>query len=247
MIEPKLWQNYDTREYKQDQTMNLKLAIWLAASAVKQLVRSDRLRPDQYLLDLLTKQYLYAAAAGETWATMEWRGRKILKSPTDLWMYAELLQRVRPELVIETGTYEGGSALFMADLMNVFGISGKVVTIDIAPRKVPEHMRVTALAGSSLADNIVFHVTAMRDMTPKIVILDSDHSYKHVLAELRLYSCFLASGDYLIVEDTSTDMLDGGPRRAVREFLADNQEFQIDQNCERLGLTFNRGGYLTKL
>ncbi len=227
--------------------MNLKLAIWLARSAVKQLVRSDRLRPDQYLLDLLTKQYLYAAAAGETWATMEWRGRKILKSPTDLWMYAELIQRVRPELVIETGTYEGGSALFMADLMNVFGISGKVVTIDIAPRKVPEHPKVMAMVGSSLSDTVVFRVTSMRDLTPKIVILDSDHSYKHVLAEMQLYSRFLTRGDYLIAEDTSTDMLDGGPGRAVREFLSDNQEFQVDRNCERLGLTFNRGGYLTKM
>lgn len=233
-------------DFESKSIMNLKLAVWLAGSAVKQLFRSDPLKPDAYLVDLLTKQYLYAASTDQTWATMEWRGRKILKSPTDLWMYAELIQRIRPALIIESGTYEGGSALFMADLMGVFGIEGKVVTIDIAPRKVPEHPKVTAMVGSSLSDTVVFRVTSMRDLTPKIVILDSDHSYKHVLAEMQLYSRFLASGDYLIVEDTSTDMLDGGPSRAVREFLMDNP-FQIDTHCERLGLTFNRGGYLLRL
>jgi len=85
-----------------------------------------------------------------------------------------------------------------------------------------------------------------------LVLLDSDHSKDHVLAELRAYSGFVTAGSYLIVEDTnigghpvSTDA-GPGPMEAVDEFLAENRTFAIDESKEKFFLTFNPRGYLRR-
>lgn len=75
-----------------------------------------------------------------------------------------------------------------------------------------------------------------------MVVLDSNHSREHVLAEMRTYAPMVSAGDYLIVEDTNGD----GPREAVRDFLAEDDSFVVDESREKFFLTQNPGGYLRR-
>jgi cephalosporin hydroxylase len=198
---------------------------------------------------------LFYDSAETTWKTMRWMGVPIQKNPCDLWMYQQLLYKVRPDLIIETGTLYGGSALYLSHLSDILG-HGHVVSIDITQRTRPLHQRLTYFNGNSVGIEARDFVAAMikyRRCRTILVILDSDHEYEHVLHEMMLYSQFVTPGSYMIVEDTN---LNGhpvwpeygpGPLEAVNHFLHTRPDFERDIECERLMLTFNRGGYLRKL
>lgn len=184
----------------------------------------------------------------QTWGKMRWLGVRIAKTPCDLWMYQELITSIKPDWILETGTFYGGSALFMAHICGLLG-HGQVITIDIKRRQHSiKHPRLEFLIGHSTAIKTLKYLH--RKVDGKVmVVLDSDHHKKHVLKELHLYSEFICPGSYLIIEDTninSTIYLDYGPglKEAVEEFLSKNDRFVIDQDCERYRLTFNPGGYL---
>src|ERR1700682_3493718 len=147
--------------------------------------------------------YETAYAKGDTW-NPRWLGVAALKCPFDLWMYQEILHEVRPDIVVETGTARGGSALFLASILDLIG-SGALVSIDIVRRpEWPTHPRITYLTGSSTSAPIMDQVRAsVAGASRVMVILDSDHRKDHVLEELRLYSALVTKGSYLIVEDTN--------------------------------------------
>ena len=132
-----------------------------------------------------------------------WLGTHVYKCPSDLWVYQELLHMTRPDLIIETGTHSGGSALYMASLCDLMG-AGRIVTIDVDPLDdLPEHPRIKYVKGSSVAPEILEQVRAEASAANGVmVILDSDHSRDHVRAELREYAPLVSEGCYLIVEDT---------------------------------------------
>jgi cephalosporin hydroxylase len=185
-----------------------------------------------------------------TWHKCYWMGIKVIKPPSDMWIYQELICKIRPSLIIETGTCFGGSALFMAHVCNLVG-RGQVVTVDIKKCIERAHPRLTYLTGSSTSHRIVneVHRRARDSKGPVMVILDSDHKKDHVLEELKAYASLVTLGSYLIVEDTS---LNGnvrkdhgpGPREALEEWLPTNDRFQVDPGCEKYYNTFNPGGYL---
>ena len=189
------------------------------------------------------------------WRRVHWRGVRVLKCPLDLWIYQEIIHDTRPDLIIECGTANGGSAVYMADMCATFG-AGEVVTIDIEPREnMPTHERVTFLRGSSLDDGILSDVRARAARAERVmVVLDSLHERDHVLAELRAYHALVTPGCYLIVEDSNinghpvvTDFEPDqgpGPYEAIETFMAESDRFEIDRNCERFGVTFNPTGYL---
>ena len=109
---------------------------------------------------------------------------RVLKNPLDLWIYQEILHRTRPDTIIETGTYEGGSALYLASVCDFLG-HGQVVSIDVAARAQPEHPRITYIDGDSTDPQTV----AQANLGGRtMVVLDSDRSTDHVLAELRAYA-----------------------------------------------------------
>jgi cephalosporin hydroxylase len=131
-------------------------------------------------------------------------GVPTLKCPRDLWVYQEILFETRPNLIIETGTAFGGSALFLASLCDILG-SGRVVTIDISPKpERPRHERITYLTGSSTSTSVVGQVRSMiRSGERVMAILDSDHRREHVLQEVREFGPLVSTGCYLAVEDTN--------------------------------------------
>ncbi|MBK1672473.1 hypothetical protein CKO35_04010 [Ectothiorhodospira shaposhnikovii] len=180
-------------------------------------------------------------------------GVPTLKCPLDLWIYQELLHDIRPDLVIETGTHSGGSALFLAHLMDILG-RGEVWTIDlhVYPDR-PNHPRIRYFQGSSTDPKLLPAALKTRpaDET-RMVILDSDHSQAHVTRELALYAPHVSPGSYLIVEDTNVNghpvypEFGPGPAEAVQTFLATHPDFSVDTQCEKLLLSFNPGGYLRR-
>lgn len=190
----------------------------------------------------------------KVWTETTWFGVRTQKCPLDLWIYQEIIYELRPDVIIETGTLNGGSALFLASLCDLLK-KGKVITIDISNKKArPRHPRIQYLLGSSISEGVVEGVSRM--LRPKdivMVILDSDHSKNHVLHELRTYSRFVTRGSYLIVEDTNINghpvypEFGPGPMEAVEEFLKETNEFVVDSGRERLYLTFNPRGYLRKI
>jgi cephalosporin hydroxylase len=196
---------------------------------------------------------LYYDSPDRTWRNTWWMGFRTYKCPLDLWIYQEILCELRPDLVIECGTAEGGTALYIAHILDLIG-NGELITVDVvrAPHR-PSHPRVHYLHGSSTDPTIVQYVEdAARARGTVIVILDSDHTREHVAEELRLYHRLVTSGSYLIVEDTN---INGhpvccdhgpGPGEAVQEFLTGRDDFFADASKEKFFLSFNPGGYLRR-
>lgn len=208
---------------------------------------------DQDLVERFTKfAYELADDSGMRTYTSTWMGHGMLKWPTDLWAYQELVVRIRPDVIIETGTFRGGSALFLASLCDLLD-HGEVVSIDLdtdmKPHR-PRHSRITYLDGSSTDPNVVKRVEDIARSRCALVILDSDHRFQHVLDELRIYQRFVPQGSFLVVEDT---LVNGhpvspdfgpGPWEAVEAFLGENGSFTIDRSLEKVFLTQNPRGYL---
>jgi cephalosporin hydroxylase len=195
----------------------------------------------------------YYLAPEQTWENTRWLGRKIQKFPGDVWVYQEILSELRPDWIVETGTNWGGSAYYLACICDLLG-HGQIVTVDIdAKPDLPEHERITYVAGSSTDPALVARVRELTgDAGVRLVILDSDHSYEHVRDELSAYSDLVTAGSYLIVEDTNIaghpiGGLPRGPYESVDEFLARDRRFVRDRSREKFMMTFNPGGYLKRL
>lgn len=195
-----------------------------------------------------------------------WMGRPIIQLPQDMVALQELVWRVKPDLIIETGVAHGGSVIYSASLLEIIGQEGRVVGIDIEVRphnyaeiqKHPMSKRIDIIQGSSVDEEVIRKVRGLAEGRRRVlVILDSNHTHEHVLEELRLYSPLVTEGSYLVVYDTLIeDMPDeffadrpwgkgNNPKTAVREFLRANDRFEIDKDVEgKLLLTVAPDGYL---
>lgn len=188
------------------------------------------------------------------WENTFWFGNQILKCPLDMWIYQELFFELQPDVLIECGSFKGGSALFYANLFDLIG-KGHVVSIDVARyQALPEHPRITYVTGSStdpkIAESISHAIGANKRV---VVVLDSDHSMDHVLAEMRTYASFVSPGSFMIVEDSNINGhparpdFGPGPMEAINLFLEENDQFVIDRTKEKFFMTQNPSGYLKKI
>lgn len=198
--------------------------------------------------------------SSEASASVHWQGHPVLKNPMDLWMYQELIVSSRPDVMIETGTHRGGSALFFADIAKLAGHAMDIITIDFNPKLGydPAPHRIYPVRGISTAAGTVAEVKARlagfsAGRSPKtMVVLDSDHSKQNVLEELRVYADLVSPGQWLVVEDTNVNghpvlpTHGDGPYEAVTEFLAATSEFAPDPSCERYLFTQNPRGWLRR-
>jgi cephalosporin hydroxylase len=187
-----------------------------------------------------------------------WLGVAAQKYPTDLWVYQEIIHELRPDFIIETGTYWGGSALFLASVCEMLG-HGEVITVDIRPiaesqATRPAHPRITYIEGSSVAPDVVADVRRRIDGAQTVmVILDSDHGREHVFNELKVWSDVVTEGSYLIVEDSNVNghpvlpEFGPGPMEAIELFLAMNDDFAPDRSREKFLLTANPSGFLKRV
>ncbi len=189
-------------------------------------------------------QRIYHFAAARTWRDTWYRGTRIRAYPTDLWTYQELVEELKPGLVVETGTYRGGTALFLADRLQLLG-RGRVVTIDaeVEPNR-PQHPRLTYVTGPPTATDIVDEVRDRLDPSaPVLFLLGAGRTRDEVLAELSAFAPMAPPGSAIVVAHTNLD----GPADAVRDFLASTADFEVDPRGERHGLTQSPGGFLRRV
>lgn len=198
-----------------------------------------------------------------------WRflGVPIIQMPTDIVLMQEIIWENRPQVIVETGLARGGSAILHSAMLSLLG-EGRVVAIeiDIRPHNrltIEEHPfgnRVVLVEGSSIDPAVVQRVRdEIGDNQRVMVVLDSDHSHEHVLAELRSYAPMVTPGQFLVVADTLVEELPpqthrvrhwgpgNNPKTAVDAFLAEAADFEVDSFVNnRLLLSSNRGGYLRR-
>ena len=196
------------------------------------------------------------------WERTTWRRVPIFKYPEDLWTYQEIIMEVWPTVIVETGTAEGGSAVYFQDLLDilpqVFTGSGferrRVITIDVKDYVATHDERITYILGSSL--DVAGRVESLLKPDDKVmVVLDSEHLRGHVYAELNLYAPLVTVGQYLVVEDTfisryecqGVRFQDGSSWEAVLDWLPKNPEYECDTNRDRHLLSMNPGGWLRRV
>ena len=186
-----------------------------------------------------------------------WLGKPLWQPMLELWVIQETIYDTQTDVIIETGTYEGGSAYFYATLFDLLG-RGRVITIDIERKAKVDHPRIIYLDGSSTAPQVLERIR--NQICPDgsewvMVILDSGHSRDHVLQELRCYQHFVTLGNYMIVQDGVIDThwiyrrKRPGPLRAIVQFLSeDNPPFIVDEaRCNCLPFTHHPSGWLKKI
>lgn len=196
-----------------------------------------------------------------------WMGRPIIQYPQDMIAMQELIWRVKPDLIIETGIAHGGSLIYYASLLELIG-KGEVLGIDIDIRAHnraeieahPMFKRITMLQGSAVDEIIVDEVRKVAAGKQMVMVcLDSNHTHEHVRRELDLYAPFVTVGSYLvvfdtIVEDMPAHMYDrpwdkgNSPKTAVWEFLKQTDAFEIDYSIDhKLLISVAPEGYLKRL
>jgi cephalosporin hydroxylase len=206
------------------------------ASPVRKLFFADLIRHTNYFHDI------------------RWLGNQVFQNVLDLWTVADTIATVEPELIIESGTYQGGSALFYASLFDLLG-HGHVITIDIEKLHDHDHPRVEFWLGDATSEDVVDRATtvALRHTGPVMVILDSNHATAHVKREMDAYGPLVTPGSYMLVQDGVIDTLGifrhqrPGPLPAIRDFLREHRDFEIDgERCSRFLITHHPSGWLRR-
>lgn len=197
-----------------------------------------------------------------------WMGRPIIQYPQDMIAMQEIIWKLKPDLIIETGIAHGGSLIYYASLLELIG-HGEVLGVDIDIRahnkteieNHPMFKRITMIEGSSIIKETLDKVgTFTKDKKCILVSLDSNHTHEHVLQELEMYAPFVTKDSYLvafdtIVEDLPNDYMPGrpwhqgdNPKTAVWEFLKSHPEFETDKAIDnKLLISVAPEGYLKKV
>jgi cephalosporin hydroxylase len=197
-----------------------------------------------------------------------WLGVPVIQMPPDLVVLQEIIWETRPQLVIETGIARGGSLVFSASLLELLG-EGEVLGIDIDIRPHnraaiaahPLAHRIRTIEGSSVEETVVEEARRAALAVERVmVILDSDHTHDHVLAELRAYGPLVTVGQFLVVADTFVEDIPSqehrprpwgpgnNPATALRAWLRESDGFEPDAFVNaKLLLTASPGGYLRRI
>ena len=224
-----------------------------------------RLREDRDL-HALSRMWARAVAPYKYAYNFSWMGRPIVQVPQDVMALQELIFKVEPRVIVETGIAHGGSLVFHASMLSLLGGDRLAIGVDreIRPHNRtaleahPMRERFALVEGSSTDPAIVQQVYDLVDgRGPVLVVLDSDHTHEHVLAELRAYAPLVGAGSYLVVLDTLVSDLPeelyagkrwsrtSNPRSAVTEFLRECPRFSIDEDVDaKLLISVGPGGYL---
>jgi cephalosporin hydroxylase len=188
-----------------------------------------------------------------------YRGVPMLKCPFDLALYMQVIWDIKPKTVLEFGSKFGGSALWLADVLTNFGLNDCILrSYDIRPVTALKDPRIEFSKIDVSRPQDFIHGPSLDALPrPMLVIDDASHQYSHVLALMRFLHPHLRQGDYLIIEDGIVSRLgtdegyEGGPLRAIREFLATHGDFyMVDRKrCDTFGknVTWNVEGYLRRM
>lgn len=203
-----------------------------------------------------------------------WMGRPVIQYPQDLVAMQEIIWRVQPDLIIETGIAHGGSLIFSAAMLELNAACGgpadaKVLGLDIdirahnrqAIEAHPMSRRISMIEGSSTEPEVIEQVRRFASGKKSVLVcLDSNHTHAHVLAELEAYAPLATVGSYCVVFDTIVEDLPkemypdrpwgpgDNPKTAVHEYLKTHPEFEIDRAVDnKLMISVAPDGYLKRV
>lgn len=234
----------------------------------------------QYVKRKIDKDVPALSEAAKTWLRISyknkiyyewtWLGIPIIQIPSDMMVMQELIFRLRPKILIETGVAHGGSLIFYSSVLrlihgNEYSVIGVEIDFRLHNRRIlekhPLYENVHVIEGSSISTEarqvIREKLTDFSDNV--VVVLDSYHGKHHVLEELELYSDFVTVGSYIVVFDTVVDILEGieltdksvskgnSPKAAIDLFLEKDNRFVIDSNYNKLFISNAYNGFLKKI
>jgi cephalosporin hydroxylase len=199
--------------------------------------------------DVVSDLWLRAGWSVKHAYTFTWLGRPVIQLPEDLLRVQELVYSVGPDVIVETGVAHGGSLVFYAGLCRLLG-RGRVIGVDV---EIRPHNRsaieahplaplIELIDGDSAAPEVVADVRGrVRPGENVLVILDSNHTKAHVLAELEAYAPLVPPGSYLVAMDghmmeravglprSAADWATNNPKAAAAEFVRAHPEFEIHE------------------
>jgi cephalosporin hydroxylase len=180
--------------------------------------------------------------------TFTWMGRPIIQLPEDMIRAQEVIFKVKPTVIIETGVAHGGSLIYYASLFKVMG-QGRIIGVDIEIRPhnrkaIEEHPlsnMITLIEGNSVGPEVLEKVQSQLKPDDRVLVfLDSNHTKDHVLKELNAYHKFVTAGSYIVatdgvmqwVADTARAQKDwtwNNPSEAAFDFVKAHPEFELEQ------------------
>ena len=221
-------------------------------------------------LNVAAQQFNVASNKAQYSYNFKWLGRPIIQYPQDIIAMQEIIWDIKPDLIIETGIAHGGSLILYASLLELIG-NGEVLGIDIDIRQhnkeqIENHSmfkRIKMIEGSSVDPLIIDQVKKIAEGKDRIIVLlDSNHTYEHVLAELNAYASLVSLNSYIVVFDTIVENLPedympgekrawgvgNNPMTSVDEFLKTNTNFEIDHSIDsKVLISVAPRGYLKRI
>lgn len=182
----------------------------------------------------------------------KWMGVKIIKYPTDLFIYQMMIHRLKPDVILETGTYLGGGTLFFANMCDLVK-HGKIISVDKRDFKRPEHKRIKYILGRTTSSETIKEIKKRIKGKTVMAVLDSDHTRGHVKRELIAYGELVTKGQYLVAEDTYLNhpiekaRFNPGPYEAVQWFIKRNRNYVIDHLEKQFLVSMCPSGFLRRV
>jgi len=191
------------------------------------------------------------------WTATTWLGRRVTTAPTDLFAYQEMIAAVRPDWIVETGTGDGGRALFLASICELVG-HGQVLSVDVEQAAdLPSHPRLRFLTGRPHEEAVAGEVRDIIGTDPAggraLVVLGSRAHRHDTVLQFEAYAPLVPVGSYVVVTDTVVNghpvwpAFGPGPTEALKQILTRHGEFVPDPAMEKYSLTFNPGGFLRRV
>ncbi len=228
---------------------------------------AERMAADRQLAQAALE--VNVAADEHDWSYQwSWLGLPVIQMPPDIVVMQEVIWEMRPQLVIETGIARGGSLVLYASILELIG-EGAVLGIDLdirahnreAIETHPLARRIRMVEGSSLDEAVLAEARRAADAVERVmVVLDSDHTHEHVLAELHAYGELVTVGQFLVVADTFVEDIPvqehrqrpwgpgDNPATALRTWLDEAEGFEPDPFINaKLLLSASPGGYLRRM
>lgn len=194
----------------------------------------------------------------KVWIGTRFLGITTMKSVSDMWNYQEIITEIKPAVIVEFGSFAGGSAIFFNMIGRAVNPDIKVLSVDIdhglLDSRVKEYPEIEFLESSSTEKSVIRRIADIRAAHPgrAFFILDSDHSKAHVLNEMLGIRDVLQASDYVIVEDANVNghpvakNWGPGPYEAMEEYF---QRYPDDysrdtEREQKFAFTFATNGFL---